>query len=269
MAGSTYEPVGKAESARNIMSVRVSLDDGLGRLVVDHPPLNILTREVLANLLAGIRKLEGEPSLRAVLLSAEGEHFSVGADVGEHLPPKHEDLIPEFMDTVAAIATFPLPVVAAVQGRCLGGGFEVAMAADVLVAGESASFGQPEIMLGVLPPVACALLPYLCPPGAAAELVLTGEPLSATEAERAGLVRRVVPDGELAEAALELARSITRHSAATLRIGKRMLRGDQSPLRAALSRAGDMYVKELMATEDALEGLHSFQEKRRPEWSHR
>jgi cyclohexa-1,5-dienecarbonyl-CoA hydratase len=251
------------------MAIQTSFEDGLGRVVLSNPPVNILTRDLMANLREELASLAGEQSLRVLLLSAEGKHFSAGADVGEHLPPTFEEMIPEFIDTVAAIDTFPLPVVAAVQGKCLGGGFELAMAADMIVAGESASFGQPEIMLGVLPPAACALLPYMCPTGVAAELVYTGEALGAEESRLSGIVRRVVPDAELESAALELAATMTRHSAAALRIGKRMLRGGRQAARAAaLSRAADMYVDALMDTKDAVEGLQAFLEKRRPTWSH-
>ena len=104
------------------MSVHASIEDGLGRIVLSHPPLNILTRDVLAGVRRELDRLAGEPSLRVLLLGAEGKHFSAGADVGEHLPPDYRELIPEFMQTVADLVSFPLPVVAAVQGRCLGGG---------------------------------------------------------------------------------------------------------------------------------------------------
>ena len=251
------------------MSVHASIEDGLGRIVLSHPPLNILTRDVLAGVRRELDRLAGEPSLRVLLLGAEGKHFSAGADVGEHLPPDYRELIPEFVQTVADLVSFPLPVVAAVQGRCLGGGFELAMGADIIVAAEGASFGQPEILLGVLPPAACVILPRLCSPGLAAEIVLGGDSLSAREAEREGLVRRVVPESELEEAALDITRKMTRHSAAALRIGKRMLAGDPEAVREALDRAGALYIDELMETDDALEGLQAFVEKRRPEWRHR
>ncbi len=251
------------------MTIRTAVEDGLGRLVLSQPPLNILTRDLLESLRQELEGLAAEPSLRVLILSAEGKHFSAGADVGEHLPPTYEEMIPEFVDTIAAIDAFPLPVIAAVQGRCLGGGFELAMAADIIVATEGASFGQPEILLGVLPPAACPLLPDICPPGVAAEVVFTGDPLSAEDALRAGIVARVVPDAELEGASLELAGRITRHSAAALRVAKRMLWGDRQDRRAAaLSRAGAMYNDELMKTKDALEGLNAFLEKRQPTWRH-
>lgn len=252
------------------MSIETSHAEGLGRVTLADPPLNIFTRSMLAQLREGLAELAAEPSLRALLLTATGKHFSAGADVGEHLPPTYHELIPEFLDTVLAIATFPLPVVAAVQGRCLGGGFEVAMSADLIVAAERASFGQPEILLGVLPPAACALLPMLCGRGAAAGIVYTGETLSSADALQAGIVQRVVPDDQLEEAALQLTGQITRHSGATLREAKRMLAGGhEAALREALIRAGRIYTEQLMETRDAVEGLQSFMEKRRPTWSHR
>jgi cyclohexa-1,5-dienecarbonyl-CoA hydratase len=251
------------------MAIQTSVEDGLGRLVLSQPPLNILTRELLAGVRQELGRLAAVPSLRVLLVSAEGKHFSAGADVAEHLPPTYEEMIPEFVDTIAAIDAFPLPVVAAVQGRCLGGGFELTMAADMIVAAEGASFGQPEILLGVLPPAACPLLPEICPPGVAAQLVFTGDPLSAADALRAGIVARVVPDAELEQAALELAGRITRHSAAALRVTKRLMWGARQDRRAAaLSRAAAMYKDELMRTKDAVEGLNAFVEKRQPTWSH-
>lgn len=251
-------------------AVRASFEDGVGRIVIDQPPLNILTRQLLAQLRQELDTLSSARELRALLITAEGEHFSAGADVGEHLPPEHERMIPEFVATVGAIDAFPLPVIAVVRGRCLGGGFEVALAADLIVAAEGALFGQPEIMLGVLPPAACALLPERCPPGVAAELVLTGDPIEAGDAERVGLVRYVVPDERLESAASELAARIARHSAATLRVAKRALRSGATERRAAaLAECGKVYVDDLMKTRDAVEGLQAFIEKRKPSWSHR
>jgi cyclohexa-1,5-dienecarbonyl-CoA hydratase len=252
------------------MTVQASFEDGIGRLVLNHPPLNILTREVMAGVREKLSELGGLESLRALILMAEGKHFSAGADVGEHLAPEYKEMIPEFIETVKAIYDFPSPVIAAVRGRCLGGGFEVVQAADIVIAGEGAVFGQPEIMLGVSPPVACALLPELCPPGLAAELVLAGDTITAEEAARMGVVRRVVADGEVEEEAIALASRMARHSAAALRMTKRALRaGIEASVTSAMDKAGKIYVKDLMATEDANEGLQAFLEKRESVWKHR
>ncbi len=251
------------------MTVRSSLEDGIGRIVLDEPPLNILSQKVLGDLREELGALEAEKTLRVLVISAEGKHFSAGADVGEHLPPAFEQMIPQFIDTVAAIDSFPLPVIAAVKGRCLGGGFEVAQAADMILAGEGAVFGQPEILLGVLPPAACAVLPDICSAGQAAEIVFSGESLSAEQALHAGLLLRVVPDDALEAAALELAQNIARHSAAALRITKRALRAGLADKRAAaMAEVGKIYVEQLMRTQDAVEGLQAFLDKRKPTWKH-
>lgn len=252
------------------MTVTASVEHGVGRVVLDHPPLNILTRDVLACLRAELGRLAGDEALKALVLAAAGEHFSAGADVGEHLPPHHAHLIPEFLDTISAIEAFPLPVIAAVRGRCLGGGFELVQAVDLIVAGEGAVFAQPEIALGVIPPAACALLASRAGAGAAAHLVFTGDTVTAAEARRAGLVLRVVPDEDVEREALRLAERIARHSAAALRLAKQALRLPGMESRPdALRHAGRIYLEGVMATADALEGLRAFLERRTPRWVNR
>lgn len=251
------------------MLVELSKSGGKGQLVIQNPPLNILTRGLLAELRERLEDLASDSELRVLVVGARGKHFSAGADVGEHLLPECRDLIPEFIETVVALLSFPVPVIAAVQGKCLGGALELVMAADIVVAAEGASFGQPEIKLGVFPPAACVLLPLLVPRGAAAELLFTGDLLSGTEAKDLGLVRYVVPDAELEGRVGELADRIARHSACSLRLTKRCYRGDAAGLREALDRAGRIYLDELMSTEDAVAGLTAFLEKREPVWRHR
>ena len=112
------------------MTITTAVNDGIGEIVLDHPPLNILTRDVMQDLREELAKLRDEQSLRVLILRAAGKHFSAGADVGEHLPPEYEAMIPEFIETIGAIDSFPLPVIAAVRGRCLGGGFELIQPAD-------------------------------------------------------------------------------------------------------------------------------------------
>ena len=252
------------------MNVKVTIEDGIGTLVMSLPPLNILTREALGHIRERLSEVADEATLRVVLFRAEGKHFSAGADVGEHMPPQYEQMIPEFMQTIAALRDFPVPIVAAVQGRCLGGGFELVQGADLIVAGEGATLGQPEILLGVTAPAASVLLPMLCPAGVAAEILFTGDAITAADAHRAGLVARVVPDDRIEEMALELCGRIVRHSGAALRIAKQMLRaGERAARTAAFAETERLYVQDLMQTGDAVEGLTAFLEKRKPAWSHR
>lgn len=251
------------------MSAATMVESGIGRIVLDHPPLNILTGDILRRLAAELRALAEQSDLRVLLLTATGKHFSAGADVGEHLPPHHLSLIPLFLDTVARLDAFPVPVVAAVRGKCLGGAFELIQAADLIVAGEGASFGQPEILLGVFPPAACVLLPQRLPSALVSRIIYQGESITAADALRGGLAARVVPDEMVDEAALEEARRLTRHSAAALRSAKRAVQGARGiAAAAALREAGHIYLHELMETHDAVEGLRAFTEKRQPVWRH-
>lgn len=250
------------------MTVSCEISDGIGRLVLDHPPLNILTRAELAAMRRALSVLAEDGSLRVLVLSARGKHFSAGADVGEHVPPQHLALIPEFLETIGELEAFPVPVIAAVRGKCLGGGFELVQPVDIIVAGEGASFGQPEIVLGVFPPAAVVLLPGRVPAGIAAQLIYSGDPISAAAAERCGLIARLAPDDAVEQVADELARRIARHSAASLRAAKRAVRGPGADARrAALRQAGDAYLHDLMVTHDAVEGLRAFVDKRQPAWS--
>jgi len=246
-----------------------TIEDGVGTITLNRPPLNILTQAMLGALRESLDVFRDDPAVRVVVLQAEGKHFSAGADVGEHLEPQYRDLIPEFLQTVEEVANFPQPVVAAVQGRCLGGGFEIVQAADMIVASEAASFGQPEVLLGVLPPAACAMLPFLCGSSLAAELVLTGAAIPAHVALGAGLVSRLVAEDLVQGEARRLARTMAERSGATLRLAKRALRaGTAAARREALVAAERIYLDELMCTRDATEGLQAFLEKREPVWSH-
>jgi len=252
------------------MTATTTIEAGIARIELNNPPLNILTRQLLRKIRKDLERLSEEPDLRVLLLSATGDHFCAGADVGEHLPPHHLSLIPDFTDTIVALDAFPLPVVAAVRGKCLGGGFELVQPVDLVVAGAGAVFGQPEIVLGVFPPAACVLLPERLPAGVAARLIYHGDPITAAEAERWGLVARVVSDDDVERAALEEAHRLTRHSTVALRAAKAALRGaGAATRRTALRAAGNIYMHDLMESSDAVEGLRAFTEKRRPVWKHK
>lgn len=250
------------------MTSETTVIDGIGEIVLNNPPLNIMTRKVMQQLRDDLAALQRDRSLRVLIVRAEGKHFSAGADVGEHLPPDYEAMIPEFIQTIAAVDAFPVPVIAAVQGRCLGGGFELIQPADFVVAGEGAQLGQPEILLGVIPPAACAILPHVCGPSTAAEIVFTGDAMDAQRAAQLGLVWKVVADDMIQTEAHELARRIARHSGAALRIAKKAMRQTASR-REALDAVERIYVDELMQTADAVAGLKAFTEKREVEWEHR
>ncbi len=250
--------------------LKLEIGEGIATLTLANPPLNILTRALMAELREAVERLAHTPELRVLLLTAEGRHFSAGADVGEHLPPLHRELIPEVLRTMEALAAFPLPVLAAVRGRCLGAGFELVQACDLVVAAENATFGQPEIALAVTAPVACVLLPRRTGYGHAAELLFGGDAIDAARAFATGLVQRVVPEAQLEESARALAQRCARHSATALRATKRtLLATAHATCTEALHTAGEIYLNKLMSAADPVEGLEAFLAKRAPVWRHR
>lgn len=252
------------------MTVRTDLEEGVGRLILADPPLNILSRETMRQLTAALEELERAPEVRVLVLEGEGPNFSAGASVEEHLPDQVEVMIPEFTDTMIRFLDTRVPLIAAVQGRCLGGGFELALAADLMIVAEGASLGVPEIRLGVFPPAACALLPERTSRGVTAHLLFTGEALSGTEAVHTGIAHRAVPNGAVQEEACQVAREMARWSAPALRAAKSAWTGaSRTRLVERLRHAQEIYLRDLMAAEDPEEGLRAFLEKRSPQWRHR
>ncbi|HWP60152.1 MAG TPA: enoyl-CoA hydratase-related protein [Candidatus Acidoferrales bacterium] len=240
-------------------------------LTFSRPPLNVFDLALLRELGATLESLKGDESLNFLVLSGGGERaFSAGVDVGDHTRAR----VPEMLDTVHGVmrTLFELPqvTVAAVRGACLGGGCELASCCDLVVASDESFFATPEIDVGCYPPVALARFWSEIGYHRAAEMILTGRRLSAQEALTLGLVNRVVPRAELERAVEELLEELRQKSAAVLRIALRALR--EIALRnflAALKRSEDIYLRDLLATEDVEEGVRAFLEKRKPFWKHR
>jgi cyclohexa-1,5-dienecarbonyl-CoA hydratase len=191
--------------------------------------------------------------------------------VQDHTPDKVGPMLATLHCAVKKLRTLPAVTVAAVQGHCLGGGMEVALACDLVLATDDARFGQPEIELGCYPPVAAALYPSLIGPGRTLELLLTGRTLTCEQAEAMGLIARRVPKGSLDEETAKLVSEIMSRSAAVTRITKKAVRiGSQSEtFFTALDANERLYLDELCPTVDMAEGLAAFLEKRRPVWKHR
>ncbi len=247
--------------------------DGAGVVLELGPaPANILDRAAMTALGEELKTVAGQAGVKFVVLTGSGEHFSYGASVPEHLPGEVDAMLPEFHALIGQMNELPLPpLVAAVRGRCLGGGFELALACDVIIAAPDAQMGCPEVRLGVFPPAGAALLPLRVPAGRAAVMLQTGSLISGAEAATMGLVDLAVPEGDLLEGVGEWAKATLEPlSGAAVRYARRATRW---PWRDACSRVlpelEQVYLKELMATEDAVEGLQAFLGKRNPEWKHR
>jgi cyclohexa-1,5-dienecarbonyl-CoA hydratase len=181
-----------------------------------------------------------------------------------------EEMIEVFHRIFRLLDALEIPTVAVVERAALGGGCELVLFCDMIIASEKASFGQPEIQVGVLPPIAVVALPGIIGPKKALEMVLTGDRIRADEAERLGLVNKVVPPEELRAAADEFVSRLTKLSGAVLRLTKRAVRlGSAGGFAEGLAAVEELYLGPLMATEDAHEGLAAFMEKRSPVWKDR
>lgn len=250
--------------------VRYAAEADVVRITLARPPLNILTTGMLEELARALEQASRRPALKAVLLAAEGRAFSAGVAVEDHIGERARPMLDTFHRVFRLLHDLECPTVAAVQGAALGGGAELAAFCDVVVASETATFGQPEIRVGVFPPIAAIRYPARIGPARTMRLLLTGEVIGAAEAERIGLVDRVVPPDRLGEAVeAELAR-FRGLSAVVLRLTKRAVREAAGlPFDQALSTLEELYHCELMTTADAEEGLRAFAEKRQPVWRDR
>lgn len=247
-------------------TIQLRLEHRTAWVTLDRPPLNILDIAMMESLDAALER--ALPKSDFVVFQGAGvKAFCAGADVADHTPKRVEKMLSAFHGVFRRLAVADCLKIAAVHGYCLGGGMELAAFCDFVLATESAQFGQPEIKLGCFPPVALVTLPQRIGMQAAAHLILTGHPISATEAHRLGLVTRVVPDHELAAAVDALLEELRALSPSVLHLTRKTL----SQLHSAdflkqLEEAERVYLSELMQTHDAQEGIRAFLEKRQPVW---
>lgn len=241
-------------------------DGSVAFITLAAPKANILDRDMVTDLAWCFAQLEERRDLCAIVITADGPHFSFGASVEEHLPEQIEGALARLGSLLRRLATAPAPTIAAVRGQCLGGGFELVLGCDLVVAEETARFGAPEIKLAVFPPAASALLPVRIGTSAAAALTLTGLSATATEMKERGLVAHLVPslDGPLDD---YLHEHFVGRSPAALRHACTAIR--RSVVRALnddLPELDQLYLNELMREPDAVEGIRAFLEKRSPRW---
>ena len=248
--------------------------DGAGYLTLKRPPLNVVNIAMLREMASALEAAGQDESLRVLVLQAEGKMFSAGVDVADHTADKVGEMIPLVGRVCVALADFPAPTLAVVQGHALGGGCELALCCDLIIAAEGANFGQPEIKLATIAPIAALRLPGAVGYCRAAELLFTGDTVGAVEAARIGLINRAVPASELDQVAGQYVGKLRGLSAAALRACKRAARlgasfGPAQDGWANLPSMEKLYLEELMSTEDAHEGVASFIEKRSPIWKNK
>jgi cyclohexa-1,5-dienecarbonyl-CoA hydratase len=251
------------------LHVELEKDGTLLRLRLSRPKANIIDAAMIAALRSALDEHLSGTRLRAVLLEAEGPHFSFGASVEEHLPASCAAMLGALHALILQLVASPVPVLVAVRGQCLGGGLEVALAGHLIFAAPGATLGQPEIKLGVFAPAASCLLPERIGPSRAADLLLSGRGIGAEEAHRIGLVDALNDDPSQAALAY-FEEHLAKRSASSLRIAVRAARYDLVyRIRRKLAEVERLYLTELMATLDAVEGLSAFIAKRPPVWEDR
>ncbi len=258
--------------SNNYQHITFQIDDRVARITFARPPVNIFNIAMMREINGALGQCSHERDLVAIVFAAASDcrAFSAGVAVEEHV----EDTIFQMLDSFHAIfrnlELLARPTIAVVDGAALGGGCELVAACDLAIASDRARFGQPEIKLGVFPPVAAVLLPHVIGDKRARELILTGELIEATEAARLGLVNYVVPSNELEQKTSELLARLRNLSAAALELTKRAVDlGRGRSLDKALKEVENLYLDELMKTHDANEGVKAFIEKRKPEWTNR
>lgn len=251
------------------LKVSLERDGRLLRLTLARPKANIVDAAMIAELSSALSEHLPNARLRAVLLAAEGPHFSFGASVDEHLPGSCAEMLHALHALVLQLVESPVPVLVAVRGQCLGGGLEVAAAGHLLFAAPTAMLGQPEVKLAVFAPAASCLLPERIGQAQADDLLFSGRSINGEEALRIGLVNAVAEDPE--QAALDyFDQFLAPLSASTLRFAVRAARSEATQrIRAKLAAVEKMYLEELMATHDAVEGLTAFIDKRPAVWQDR
>lgn len=248
--------------------INYTVDRGLATLTINRAPFNVLDIPTMEELSDALEVCRAATDIKLLLITGAGEKaFSAGVEVADHTPDKVDHMIDVFHGIFRRLQDMPMPTLAAVNGAALGGGMELAIGCDMIVAAAGAKFGQPEIKLSVFPPVAAVLLPRLVPPARAMEILLGGENLPAEEALQIGLINRVFPRESFAADVQSFVAPYLALSRAALVSARKAIRvAAGKPFGAALDAAESVYLKELMHTDDAKEGLAAFLEKRKPVW---
>lgn len=247
--------------------IQTEIKDGVATLTLNRAPLNVLNIEMMEEINTCLEGLMKEKSLKLLVVQAAGKAFSAGVDVGEHLGDLVHKMIEVFHKIFRLMDALKVPSIAVVNGSALGGGCELALYCDMVIATEKSKFGQPEIQVGVFPPIAALIFPRMVGRKKALELILSGDIISAQEALNLGLVNKIVPEASLVEEVNGFIEKFKKLSGIVLKLTKEAaLAGLNDDMDQGLKTIEKIYLDRLMKTNDAIEGLKAFLDKRRPTW---
>jgi cyclohexa-1,5-dienecarbonyl-CoA hydratase len=245
-------------------SIHLRREGNAAWITLNRPPLNVIDIPMMQAFSAA---LEQAADAEFVILRGDGRCFSAGVEVADHAPDRVRGMLESFHRIFRQLAASEAITISAVHGHCLGGGCELATFCDFVIAEEGACLGQPEIKLGCFPPIAMLTLPWLAGPRVALDLILTGRSIDAREAQRLGLVTRVVAEGDLLPAVSKLLAELRAMSRPVLQLTRRTLRRAFGlEFEKALEEVEMLYLDKLMLMEDPAEGIRAFVEKRPPVW---
>jgi len=253
------------------MNILLEKRDETAFLTLDRPPLNVLDLSTLRQLQAALDSLRTDEAVDFLVIRGGGERaFSAGVDVKDHTRDKVPEMLEVVHGAIRTLLSLPQITIAQVRGACLGGGCEIASSCDFILASEESFFATPEIQVGCYPPVALARFPSQIGYHRAVELILTGRRIPAREAAAIGLINRALPAAGLDAAVQELLEELRGKSRAVLRLTLKGLRElTLKGFSERLARSEEIYLKELLQTDDVEEGVRAFLEKRKPAWRHR
>lgn len=250
--------------------IQVEKNDGVARIRLARPKHNVLDIPMMNEINAELDLLIADDDLKCLVISGQGPSFCAGVEVADHKPEMVDTMVAVFGGIFERFDKLAVPTIAAVRGACLGGGLELAIACDIVMATETATFGQPEIKLGFFPPYAVIRLPQLIGPAKAIEVCTTGRRYSADEAQKMGFVGHVTAEDAFEAAVEKMIKEIAVCSPLIIRLNKQAVRQSLGKSFAdALAQANDYFLNTMMKTEDTLEGIAGFEEKRRPVWKNR